>query len=184
MKSLDALKVLAEHLGNALVVSCNGYPSRELYLLADRPQNFYMIGSMGLAGPIGAGVALSRPGRRVAVFDGDGNVLMALGALANVGAARPGNFIHVVLDNGAYASTGSQKTVSPDVPIEKVAEACGYRFVRRVRDVAALLVAWREALEREGPSCLLVEVDASTGEGLPRVEIEPPAIARRFREAV
>lgn len=184
MKSLDALKVLAGRLGDALVVCCNGFPSRELYLLGDRPEHFYMIGSMGLAAPIGMGVALARPGRRVVVLDGDGNALMALGAMANVGAARPENLVHVILDNGTYASTGAQRTVSRQVALERVAASCGYAEARRVADPEALLTAWTEIVGRPGPSCLLVEVEPTSGEGLPRVEITPPALAGRFREAV
>jgi thiamine pyrophosphate-dependent acetolactate synthase large subunit-like protein len=180
VKSLDALRALDASLGDALVVCCNGYPSRELYSLRDRPENFYMIGSMGLAGPIALGVALARPDRRVVVLDGDGNVLMALGAMANVGAAAPPNLVHVILDNGAYASTGAQRTLSRQVPLEEVARACGYARVLRVRDA--------EPLSRVGlgggPVCLVVEVEPTDGAGLPRVEIEPPALARRFAEAV
>jgi thiamine pyrophosphate-dependent acetolactate synthase large subunit-like protein len=180
VKSLDALRVLDASLGDALVVCCNGYPSRELYSLRDRPENFYMIGSMGLAGPIALGVALARPDRKVVVLDGDGNVLMALGAMANVGAAAPPNLVHVILDNGAYASTGAQRTVSRRVPLEEVARACGYARVLRVGDA--------ERLSRVelggGPACLVVEVEPTDGAGLARVEIEPPALARRFAEAL
>ncbi len=182
MKSLDALRLLDGRLGGALVVCCNGYPSRELYALRDRPENFYMIGSMGLAGPIALGVALARPERRVVVLDGDGNVLMALGAMANVGAAAPPNLVHVILDNGAYASTGSQRTISRQVPLEEVARACGYARVRRVREAGSLERAWTETAD--GPACLVVEVEPSDGAGLPRVAIDPPALARRFAEAV
>ncbi len=184
MKSLDALRILGEGIGDALVVACNGYPSRELYLLGDRPENFYMIGSMGLAAPIGMGLALARPGRRVVVLDGDGNALMALGAMANVGAARPRNLVHVILDNGAYASTGAQRTVSVQVPLEKVAAACGYARARRVWREESLREAWGDLAGGEGPACLLVEVEATDGRGLPRVEIEPPILARRFMAAV
>lgn len=182
MKSLDALRMIDGSLADALVVCCNGYPSRELYSLRDRPENFYMIGSMGLAGPIALGVALARPGRRVVVLDGDGNVLMALGAMANVGAAAPPNLVHVILDNGAYASTGSQRTISRQVPLEEVARACGYAPVRRVRDAESLERVWAEIAD--GPACIVVEVEPTDGAGLPRVEIEPPALARRFAEAI
>ncbi len=184
MKSLDALTVLLGELGDELLVACNGHVSRELYLLRDRPGNFYMLGSMGLAASVGMGVALARPDRRVAVLDGDGNALMGLGAMANVAAAAPGNLVHVILDNGAYASTGAQKTVSGRVPLEEVARACGYACVRRVRDAEPLRRAWRELRGGEGPVCLLVEVEPSRGEGLPRVDLPPPELARRFSEAV
>jgi len=184
MKSVEALEVLLEDAGDDVVLSCNGYVSRELYGLRDRPGNFYLLGSMGLAAAVGMGVALARPRRRVVVLDGDGNALMGLGGMANVAAAAPRNFFHVILDNGAYASTGAQRTVSRRVPLEEVARACGYARVRRVRDAESLRRAWREARGAGGPACLLAEVEPSDGAGLPRVGISPPALARRFSEAL
>ncbi len=184
MKGIEVLEVLLEDIGDGLLVSCNGFVSRELFMKRDRPGNFYLVGSMGLAASVGMGVALARPDRGVAVLDGDGNALMGLGAMANVAAAAPGNLVHVILDNGAYASTGAQKTVSGRVPLEEVARACGYARVRRVQDAESLRRAWRELRGGEGPACLLAEVEPSRGEGLPRVDLAPPELARRFSEAV
>ncbi len=184
MRSLEALEVLLEDMGDDLLVSCNGFASRELYMKRDRPENLYLLGSMGLAAAVGMGVALARPDRRVVVLDGDGNALMGLGGMANAAAAAPRNFVHVILDNGVYASTGAQGTVSRRVPLEEVARACGYARALRVRDIESLRKAWREAREADGPVCLLAEVEPSVGEGLPRVEIPPPELARRFSEAV
>lgn len=181
MRSLDALRAAVGELGDALAVSCNGFVSRELYRLRDRPENLYLLGSMGLAAPVAMGIALSRPGRRVVVFDGDGNALMGLGGMANIGAAAPRNLLHVILDNGVYASTGAQGTVSRRVPLEEVARACGYARACRVRDEESLRRAWRE---EGGPACIVVEVEPSDGAGLPRVGIPPPELARRFREVL
>jgi thiamine pyrophosphate-dependent acetolactate synthase large subunit-like protein len=105
MNKLEAVKALVAALKpEDLVVCCNGMIGRELYTVGDRPGNFYMIGSMGLALSIGLGLALARPTRRVIVLDGDGNVLMGMNALASVGADRPANLYHVVLDNQAQPS--------------------------------------------------------------------------------
>src|SRR5262249_12839552 len=88
MTRADAVADVAGALrDDALVVACNGMIGRELYTRADAPTRFYMIGSMGLASSIGLGVALVQPARVVVVFDGDGNLLMNLGGLANVAAA-------------------------------------------------------------------------------------------------
>src|SRR5437899_610803 len=89
-----AIGAVLELLSTELVVVCNGFPSREAYALRDRPENFYMIGSMGAAASIGLGVALSQPTRKVVVLDGDGNVLMAMGTLGTIGALRPRNLVH------------------------------------------------------------------------------------------
>ena len=80
----QAITALQPLVGDALVVHANGYISRRSFTTEDRPGNFYMIGSMGLASSIALGVALSRPERRVVVYDGDGNLLMNLGSLAMI----------------------------------------------------------------------------------------------------
>src|SRR5581483_7397639 len=103
MTRADAVALVAAALGpQTAIVACNGMIGRELYTRADAPTRFYMIGSMGLASSIGLGFALVQPARRVVVFDGDGNVLMNLGGLANVAAAGAPNFHHVVFDNAAH----------------------------------------------------------------------------------
>ena len=177
-----AIGAVLELLTNELVVVCNGFPSREAYALRDRPENFYMIGSMGIASAIGLGVALAQPSRKVVVLDGDGNVLMGMGTLATVGALKPKNFIHIVYDNEVYGSTGNQPTISQSVRLEQVAKAAGYRNVERVRELDDLVYEARTMLKQDGPSFLLVKV-SELAEDVGRVEIEPAAMTRRFREA-
>jgi sulfopyruvate decarboxylase subunit beta len=184
MMRADAVAEVAAALrGDALVVACNGMIGRELYTRADAPTRFYMIGSMGLASSIGLGLALVQPARTVVVFDGDGNVLMNLGGLADVAAARAGNFHHVVFDNAAHGSTGNQRTISDRVPLEAVARAAGYRRVARVcgpRHLRTVLGSWFDA---PGPSMLLVVVARQNAAGIGRVEPSPTEITRRFRAA-
>jgi len=181
MKRWEALAQIVPRLGDALVVVCNGMLGRDAWALGDRSRNFYMIGSMGLASSIGLGLALAQPRKGVVVLDGDGNLLMNLGGLANVAASKPNNLWHVILDNGTHASTGDQKTVSRIVPLEEVARVCGYRRTLRIREAENLDVACRELLAAEGPACLLVEVEPGNQEGVPRVGIAPPQMAARFR---
>jgi sulfopyruvate decarboxylase subunit beta len=185
VRRVEAIERVAAGLGDdCLVVACNGMIGRELYTIAERPGNFYMIGSMGLAASIGLGLARRQPGRRVLVLDGDGNVLMNMGALGNVAQAAPPNLRHLVLDNGVHASTGGQRTISGAVPLEEVARACGYRRAARVADPPALEAALATLWEEPGPAMLLVEVEpGQASHGLARVEIPPPALAQRFRAA-
>ena len=93
-----------------VVIATTGFTGRELYALADRPQHFYMVGSMGCASSLGLGLALARPDLRVMVLDGDGATLMRMGNLATLGASNPANLLHVVLDNGAQDSPGATAT--------------------------------------------------------------------------
>src|SRR5690606_25141592 len=115
LSRMEALRAAVGVIGREPAIHANGYIGRESHAVADRPENFYMIGSMGLASAIGVGLALARPDRRVVVFDGDGNLLMGLGTLALVAAVAPANLVHVVLDNGVYGSTGGQRSISADV---------------------------------------------------------------------
>jgi sulfopyruvate decarboxylase subunit beta len=180
---MDAIASVARSLpAEALLVACNGFVGRELHELGDRPRNFYMIGSMGLASSIGLGLALKQPSKRVIVLDGDGNVLMGMGALANVAGAAPPNLYHVVFDNAVHGSTGGQRTISRQVRLDEIAQAAGYRWVVRVNDEAAVEPAVEALLAEPGPAMLLVEVDVSHDDhSAGRVAIEPAALAQRFR---
>src|SRR5439155_582036 len=127
---LAALGAALKPLGREPLVHANGYICRESFSLGDRPQNFYMIGSMGLASAIGLGLALARPHHRAVVFDGDGNLLMNLGILAQVGARRPANLVHCVFDNGVYGSTGNQASLSHHSGLSaRIAEEAGFEGI-------------------------------------------------------
>lgn len=169
----------------AAVVAATGFIARELQAQAPRDLNFYLIGSMGLAASIGLGVALRAPERTVVVLDGDGAVLMALGGLAMVGAARPRRFIHVVLDNRGYASTGNQPSLSGTVSLTGVARACGYSLCEEAAGTGALREAWRRAVAAEGPALLAVRIDlAADDKPPPRIACAPEDHARRFHRAL
>jgi phosphonopyruvate decarboxylase len=180
---MRAIAAAIKELGDAPVVHANGYPSRESCAIADRPQNFYMIGSMGLAAPIGLGLALARPHRPVVVFDGDGNLLMALGVLANVAALAPANFVHCVFDNQAYGSTGNQRSPSERVRLDALAAAAGYRQVAAVDDAEDVGQALNAMLGAAGPHFLLVKVTDEEAR-VPRIPHPPEAIRDRFRASV
>jgi sulfopyruvate decarboxylase beta subunit len=178
-----AMEALLEILTDQPVIVCNGFPSREAFKIADRPTHFYMIGSMGVAAAIGLGVALSKPQKKVIVFDGDGNVLMGMGTLATVGAVKPKNFVHVVFDNEVYGSTGNQPTYSRLVRLDQVAKAAGYVNVERVIEREDLVYEFKEMLGKDGPSFLLVKVNEWV-EDVGRVMHDPPVITQRFKKAI
>lgn len=178
-----AIQAVLELLTDQPVIICNGFPSREAFTLADRPTHFYMIGSMGVAAAIGLGVALSKPNKKVVVLDGDGNVLMGMGTLATVGALKPQNFVHVVLDNEVYGSTGNQPTLSRVVGLDQVAKAAGYVHVERVRQREDLVYEFKAMLGKDGPSFLLVKV-TEQAEDVGRVMLDPPQITERFKKAI
>lgn len=179
----QAIGAVLDLLTDQPVIICNGFPSREAQKIADRPTHFYMIGSMGVAAAIGLGVALSKPRKTVVILDGDGNVLMGMGTLATVGALKPKNFIHVVLDNEVYGSTGNQPTISNVVRLEQIAKAAGYVNVERVLEREDLVYEFKDMLRKDGPSMLLVKVN-EFAEDAGRIALDPPDITKRFMKAI
>lgn len=163
-----------------LVLATTGYTGRELYALDDRANQLYMVGSMGCVSSLGLGLALARPDRRVIALDGDGALLMRLGALSTIGFVRPDNLIHILLDNAMHESTGGQATVSDSVDFCAIAAACGYPAVARCESLDAVSAHLADAAP--GLRFLHVKTDPGVPDGLPRPKITPAAVARRFRE--
>ena len=175
MSRLAALGIALKAIGDDPVVHANGYICRESFSVADRPQSFYMIGSMGLAGAIALGLALARPERRTVVFDGDGNLLMNLGILAMIGGRRTRNLLHLVFDNEVYGSTGNQASPSREVRLDRLAAGAGYRTVvggdhgRRARGARCAPRA-----RADGPHFVLIKVTREEAEA-PRIPTPRPS---------
>jgi phosphonopyruvate decarboxylase len=176
----DALAAIQAATGERdAVITTTGYTGRALYALADRPNQFYMVGSMGCASSLGLGLAKARPDHRVVVIDGDGALLMRMGVLATVGYERPPNLVHIVLDNGVHDSTGGQATVSRLVDLSAVALACGYPRVRGATTPLELQAAVHEA---DGVLTFInVRTEPRQNRDLPRPGITPPEVTERFR---
>ena len=194
LSRLEALRAALGAIGDAPVVHANGFICRESFSVGDRPQNFYMIGSMGLASAIGLGVALARPDLTTVVFDGDGNLLMNLGILPMIGGApvlgagatgspRPRNLVHVVFDNEVYGSTGNQMSPSRHARLDALAAAAGYASTVAVTEAAALRDATAVAMRGDGPSFILAKVTAEE-QPAPRIPYPPEEIRDRFRGAL
>ena len=180
-----AIERILEHIrANDLVLSTTGMISREVFMTDDRPGNFYMIGSMGLLSSFGLGLALLAPEQRTFVLEGDGSALMSLGALPLIAAERPGNLVHIILDNEAYESTGGQPSISSKVDLAEVGKSCGYQHAVRVDDIEGLEVALLECDANPGPHLILVKAGIAPVEGIPRVSHSPTEIRDRFKASV
>jgi thiamine pyrophosphate-dependent acetolactate synthase large subunit-like protein len=111
MNRFDLTSRLVAKLKNEeAVIGGIGNTNFDLWAAGHRPQNFYMLGSMGLAFPIALGVALAQPNRRVFALEGDGSLLMQLGCLSTIATLKPKNLCMIVMDNGIYQITGAQRT--------------------------------------------------------------------------
>ena len=176
-----AIAIALEHIEfDDRIISANGFISRDLFSISDTRPAFYMIGSMGLASSIGLGIALKDPGRKVFVFDGDGNILMNLGSLTTVGSLKPKNLIHVVFDNSVHESTGSQPTNTNFVSIEKIAKACNYNHTFTARTENNFEKILRKIKKLKGPIMIVVKIQQSNDKKSARVDYEPVEIKERF----
>jgi len=176
MKRIEAIALAAKAADSesALLIGNIGYPSRELFSVHDRPENFYMLGSMGLASSIGLGLALARPDRKVIVLDGDGSVLMNLGTLATIAHHSPDNYLLVILDNCCYGSTGSQPTCTHlGTDLKAIAKAAGVENVRQVDRTGDLV----DALQGNG--VVIAKVEAGNAP-VPIIGLSPQEIIERF----
>ncbi|MCU0637402.1 MAG: sulfopyruvate decarboxylase subunit beta [Methanothrix sp.] len=176
MKRIEAIALAAEAASaqDALIVCNIGYPSRELFAVHDRHENFYMLGSMGLASSIGLGLALARQERRVIVLDGDGSVLMNLGTLATIAHNGPENYLLVILDNCCYGSTGSQPTCTGlGTDLCALSKAAGIKEAIVVRNEAEL----KRALS--GSGVVVAEVERGNAK-VPVISLSPEQIVERF----
>jgi thiamine pyrophosphate-dependent acetolactate synthase large subunit-like protein len=161
------------------VIGGIGNTNFDLWASGQRAQNFYMLGSMGLAVPIALGVALAQPKRHVLALEGDGSLLMQLGCLATVAMLAPRNLTIVVMDNGIYQITGSQPTPA----------AAAADFVAIARGAGVTASAWAadeedfdrlvaEALARGGPTLIAARIDREPA--VATTERDPVQIRDRF----
>ena len=162
----EAIRHIVKAAGEDVIVSTTGKPSRELFEI--REQNgqlhrydFLTVGSMGHSSMIALGIALNKPERRIWCVDGDGALLMHMGAAAVIGAKQPKNLIHIVLNNNAHETVGGMPTVASTADFCKIAEACGYRKAFRVTEEGQLDTVLEQAKGLNGP--VFVEIMVGLG---------------------
>ena len=180
MNRLDLTKRLVAKLKHEeAVIGGIGNSNFDLYAAAKRPQNFYMLGSMGLAAPIALGVALAQPKRRVFALEGDGSLLMQLGSLATIAMVNPSNLAIVVWDNGMYQITGVQKTATAEIAdLVEMARAAGIAQSAWAKDEDDFERMIDRTLTEDGPWFIGARTDAET----PKIQTprEPVVIKDAF----
>ena len=152
--------------GEDPIISTTGKASRELFETRvangqSHKYDFLTVGSMGHSSSIALGVAINKPEQRIWCIDGDGAVLMHMGAMAVVGANKPKNLIHVVINNGAHETVGGMPTVASEIDLVAIAKACGYPNAVTVETFEDLDEALEVAKNRKELS--LIEVKCSIG---------------------
>jgi sulfopyruvate decarboxylase subunit beta len=177
----EMIKGIAPYLRGKIVVSNIGVPSKELYAAIDQPTNFYMLGSWGLATPIGIGLAQGKPDREVIVLDGDGSILFEPNGLGMAAQEHPENLTIVAFDNSAHGSTGNQKTYSSEMDLGLLAAAYGIKNIAKAASPGDLL----KALEArgKGPGFIHVPVLAQNA-NVPDIPESPVEIKKTFMTAI
>lgn len=165
------------------VIGGIGNTNFDLWAAGRRPQNFYMLGSMGLAIPIALGVALAQPGRHVVALEGDGSLLMQLGCLATVATLNIPNLTMVVWDNGMYQITGGQPTATANAAdLVAIARGCGIAKANWAADEADFGALVDDALRGGGPSLIAARTDRQPPAGT--TERDPVQIRERFMQGL
>jgi thiamine pyrophosphate-dependent acetolactate synthase large subunit-like protein len=165
------------------VIGGIGNTNFDLWMSGQRPQNFYMLGSMGLAIPIALGVALAQPQRHVVALEGDGSLLMQLGCLATVAVRAPKNLTIVVWDNGAYQITGSQPTATAAIAdLVAIAQGSGIAKSAWAADEEDFDRLFAAAISEGGPSLIAARIDNKPGVGT--TDRDPVQIRARFMQGL
>ncbi|MCR5502338.1 MAG: phosphonopyruvate decarboxylase [Lachnospiraceae bacterium] len=159
--------------GDDPVVSTTGKASRELFEIReangqDHRYDFLTVGSMGHASSIALGVALQKPEKKIWCIDGDGAMLMHMGAMALTGANAPENLVHIVINNSSHETVGGMPTVAGSIDVTGIAKACGYPYAASVSGFDELDHELRLAKERKGLSLLEVKCSIGAREDLGR----------------
>lgn len=162
----EIIEHIVKESGEDPIVSTTGKASRELFEIREangqgHKYDFLTVGSMGHSSSIALGVALNKPNQRVWCIDGDGAVLMHMGAMAVIGANQPSNFIHIVINNGAHETVGGMPTVAEEIDIVAIARACGYLYAVSVDSFEKLDNELRKVKSKNMLS--LIEVKCSIG---------------------
>jgi thiamine pyrophosphate-dependent acetolactate synthase large subunit-like protein len=184
MNRFDLTKRLVGQLEHdEAVIGGIGNANFDLFAAGHRPQNFYMLGSMGLVCPIALGVALARPERGVIALEGDGSILMGLGCLATIANVKPRNLAVIIWDNSIYQITGKQRAATAGATdIGAVARGAGIANSAWARDEAHFEKLIDRRFEDGGPILLAVRIDDEPGKGqTPR---DPALIRSRFMKGL
>ena len=139
----DIIKHIVKFSKEDPIVSTTGKASRELFEIREanaqgHKYDFLTVGSMGHSSSIALGIALNKPDKKIWCIDGDGAALMHLGSMAVIGANKPNNLIHIVINNSAHETVGGMPTVAGSINIVKIAEACGYKYAKSVDNFETL----------------------------------------------
>jgi thiamine pyrophosphate-dependent acetolactate synthase large subunit-like protein len=164
MKRFDALQAIARHFKDELVVTNIGGVRHEWQALRPHPGNYHLQ-NLGLTSSVAFGLALALPHRKVVAFDGDGSLLLNLGALTTIANHKPRNLIHIVFDNECYESSRGAPTATAGLAdLAAIAKGAGFANIATTRNVAEFERAFLQALKSNELHFILAKVDPGAGD--------------------
>jgi sulfopyruvate decarboxylase subunit beta len=181
----DYYRALADCLPeDTLVVTSLGNASYLWACIHDRPENFYVEDAMGLALPLAVGLAVAQPGRKIVGIEGDGGLVMHLGALVTLAAVAPKNLTVLLMQNRVHAASGGQPVTNQHLDLAALARSTGVQRSQHVETVAEFCRALLSAWAGEGPAFLALEVQPDIPVVAPPAPLNPVVIKQRFMEAI
>ena len=169
----DGIQALLRRIDREPIIANLGSATFDLYAAGNRDANFYTWGAMGMVSSVGLGVALAAPDRKVFVTDGDGSLLMNLGSLGTIARQAPPNLVHIVWDNRQFAETGGQPThTATGTDLAAIARGAGIPKVASVSTVEAFEEAIDQAMQEDGPWCIVAEIEEQGHAPRPPVNVE------------
>jgi sulfopyruvate decarboxylase subunit beta len=181
----DYYRVLADNLPpQALVVTSLGNASYLWAKLHDAPENFYFEDAMGLALPLSLGLAIAQPSRPVIAVEGDGGLLMHMGALVTVGAVNPANLTVLVIQNGVHAASGGQALTNATLDLAQLARASGVASCENIDRPEMLADRLRGRAARNGAECLVLATEPDLETVRPPVTFDPLLSKHRLQSTI
>jgi len=181
----DYYQVLADKLPkHALMVTSLGNASYLWAAVHHRPENFYVEDAMGLALPLALGLAIAQPARPVVVVEGDGALLMHLGALVTVGAVAPGNLTILLIQNGVHAASGGQALTNANLDLAALARSAGIADAQNVATPKAFATAMGAPADGAGAPFLVLSTKPDPEVVRPPIALDPVLTKHRFMSAI
>jgi thiamine pyrophosphate-dependent acetolactate synthase large subunit-like protein len=181
----DYYRVLEQILPpGTLVVTALGNASYLWAAMHHTPENFYIEDAMGLALPLALGLAIAQPTRRVVVVEGDGAILMHMGALATLGAVAPSNLTVLLIQNGVHAASGGQPLTNASLDLAQLARSAGVGHAAKVETAENFAKALRSAFAADALQVIVLATEPDPNVVKPPVTLDPVLTKHRFMAAI
>ena len=174
------MATVAQQRDSAVVLTTMGSRGDWAQVSGVPQRDLPVSGAMGKASSVALGLALAQPNVNVILFDGDGSLLMNLGALIAIANKAPANLYHFVMENGVYATTGGQPIPGQGrVSLAKLALAAGYPAAYEFDDLEEFSTRAADILTQPGPVLVCAKIVPEVEEESPGTTLPPGVLPMR-----